>query len=59
MEKLLGMEVSSDLDWKAHISKLCSVLKQRMGLLRRIKNKISKEKLQIVAEAIFTSKIYW
>ena len=51
------MHVSSNLDWKAHIDKLCSILKQPMGLLRRIKHKITKDKLQIVAEAIFTSKI--
>ena len=36
---------------------LCKVLKQRIGLLRRIKYKVNKDKLQIIAEAIFTSKI--
>jgi len=56
-EKLLGLHISSDLDWKVHIDKLCRVLRQRLGLLRRIKYKISGEKLPIIAEAIFTSKI--
>ena len=36
---------------------LCKVLKQRIGLLRRIKYKVNKDKLQIIAEAIFNSKI--
>ena len=37
--------------------KLCTTLKQRLGLLRRIKYKINSHKLQIVAEAIFQSKL--
>ena len=56
-EKLLGVQVSSNLDWNTHIKKLCGSLKQRLGLLRRIKHKIPANKLRIVAEAIFTSKI--
>ena len=56
-EKLLGLQISGNLDWKTHINKLCSTLKQRLGLLKRIKYKISQDKLQVVAEAIFNSKI--
>ena len=56
-DKLLGIQVSSDLDFKCHINGLCDKLKQRLGLLRRIKHKINNDKLQVVAEAIFTSKI--
>ena len=56
-EKLLGIYISADLDWKAHVSHLCTKLKQRLGLLRRIKYKIDNGKLQIVAEAIINSKI--
>ena len=33
------------------------VLKQRIGLIKRIKKKIPKEKLVIIAEAIFNSKV--
>ena len=56
-EKLLGLTINSDLNWSSHVDKLCSNLKQRLGLLRRIKHKINSQKLQIVAEAIFQSKI--
>ena len=56
-EKLLGVHVSSNLDWNTHVEKLCRTLKQRLGLLRRIKQKIPANKLRIVAEAIVTSKI--
>ena len=56
-EKLLGMHVSANLDWKVHIEHLYKVLKQRLGLMRRIRHKIPGEKLQIIGEAIFVSKI--
>ena len=56
-EKLLGVTISSNLDWKTHVDSLCKTLKQRIGLLRRIKYKVNKDKLHIIAEAIFTSKI--
>ena len=56
-EKLLGLQVSSKLNWKVHIEKLCITLRQRLGLLKRIKCKVPRDKLQIIAEAIFTSKI--
>ena len=54
-EKLLGIHVSSSMDWKTHISKLQIKLHQRLGLLRRLKNKVPNSKLKIIAEAIFTS----
>ena len=56
-EKLLGLTVNSDLNWTTHVDKLCTTLKQRLGLLRRIKHKVNSNKLQIIAEAIFQSKI--
>ena len=56
-EKLLGLHVSSSLDWKTHVDKLIPVLKQRLGILRRIKHKIEPSKMKIIAESIFTSKI--
>ena len=42
-EKLLGVTISSNLDWKTHVDSLCKTLKQRIGLLRRIKYKVNKE----------------
>ena len=56
-EKLLGLHINSDLNWNTHVNKLCTTLKQRLGHLRRIKSKINSHKLQIVAEAIFQSKL--
>ena len=56
-EKLLGLTINSDLNWKSHVDKLSTALKQRIGLLRRIKHKINSNKLKIVAEAIFQSKL--
>ena len=56
-EKLLGLNINSDLTWTTHVEKLCATLKQRLGLLRRIKYKINSHKLQLVAEAIFQSKL--
>ena len=56
-EKLLGLHINSDLNWNTHVSKLCTALKQKLGLLRRIKCKTNSEKLQIIAEAIFQSKL--
>ena len=56
-EKLLGVQVSSNLDWSTHVEKLCNTLRQRIGILKRIKHKVPVSKLKILAEAIFTSKI--
>ena len=39
-EKLLGLHINPDLNWNTHVSKLCTTLKQRIGLLKRIKYKI-------------------
>ena len=56
-EKLLGLQVSSSLDWKTHIQHLCSTLKQRLGMLKRIQQRLPREELILVAEAIFNSRI--
>ena len=56
-EKLLGLHINSDLNWSTHVNKLGTTLKQRIGLLRRIKCKINSQKLKIIAEAIFQSKL--
>ena len=56
-EKLLGFHVNSDFNWNTHVDMISIELKKRLGLLKRIKNKIPKNKLIMVAEAIFNSKI--
>ena len=49
--------MSSNLDWSTHVEKLCNTLRQRIGILKRITHIVPVSKLEIVAEAIFTSKI--
>ena len=56
-EKLLGMNISSSLGWDTHVDKLCHTLKQRLTLLTRIKQKVNCQKLKVISEAIFMSKI--
>ena len=56
-EKLLGLHINSDFEWSTHVEKLSIELKKRIGLLRRIRNRIPKNKLRIIADAIFNSKL--
>ena len=56
-EKLLGLHINSDFSWNTHVEKISIELKKRIGLLKRIKNRVPKDKLIIIAEAIFNSKI--
>ena len=56
-EKLLGIHINSNLDWKTHVEKISPVLKSRIGLLKRLSYKVPRDKLFIIAEAIFNSKI--
>jgi hypothetical protein len=56
-ETLLGMKLSSDLTWSDHIQALLSTLRQRIGIIRRLRYKISKAGLKVVVEGIFNSLI--
>ena len=56
-EKLLGLNISSNFNWKTHCEKLASQLNQKVGLLRRMSHRIPTDKVLIVAEAIFNSKV--
>ena len=56
-EKLLGLHINSDFNWSTHVDKISIELKKRIGLLRKIRNRIPKKKLTIIAEAIFNSLI--
>ena len=56
-EKLLGLHINSEFNWSNHIDNISIELNQRIGLLRRIKQRIPKNKLIIIAEAIFNSKL--
>ena len=56
-DKLLGLNIASDFTWKIHCEKLAAQLNQRVGLLRRMRFRIPVEKLLIIAEALFNSKV--
>ena len=56
-EKLLGLNISSDFNWKVHCEKLASQLNQKVGLLRRMRHRVPTKEILIIAEAIFNSKI--
>ena len=54
-EKLLGLHINADFGWSTHVDQLSIELKKRIGLLRRIKKRVPREKIVIIAEAIFNS----
>ena len=56
-EKSLGMQVSNEFNWKLHVDKLMTELNKKIGLIRRIRNRVPRRKLIMIAEAIFSSKI--
>ena len=56
-EKLLGLHINADLKWNSHIDEISSVLRKRIGILKRIKQKVPADKLIIIADAIFNSVI--
>ena len=56
-EKLLGLRINSNLDWKSHIHYLTTTLNQRTALLKRIKLRVHRESLRIIADAIWNSKL--
>ena len=55
--ELLGMKIQGDLNWDCHIEELKRKLRQRIGLLKRLRHVIPKNALKLAAEAIFTSKL--
>ena len=55
LKKPLG--IKSNFEWSTHIEKTVIELKKSIGLLKRIGKKNPKEKLFIIAEAIFNCKI--
>ena len=57
LEKLLGLHINADFVWSTHVDKISIELKKRIGLLKRIKRRVPKEKIVMIAEAIFNSLI--
>ena len=56
-EQLLRLHLNSNFGWNTHVDKISIELKKRIGLLRRIKNRVPQNKLVIIANAIFNSII--
>ena len=52
---LLLLHINADFGWSTHIDQLSIELKKRIGLLRRIRKRVPREKIVIIAEAIFNS----
>ena len=55
-EKLLGLHLNSGFGWKTHVDKISIDLKRRIGLLRRIRNRVPINKLVIIAEIFSTQE---
>lgn len=55
--KLLGMTISSNLQWVDHINDMKQALHYRLFLLRRLRGLIPENSLTQVTEAIFNSKL--
>ena len=43
-EKLLVLHINADFGWSTHIDQLSIELKKRIGVLRRIRKRVPKEK---------------
>ena len=62
-EKLLGVVINNELGWKPHIYGdennlgLIQKLAQRVGIIRKLANKMSRQRLRILAEGFFYSTI--
>ena len=56
-EKLLGLHINADLKWNTHIDEISSELRKRIGILKRIKQKVPVDKLSIIADGIFNTII--
>ena len=58
--KLLGITIDNDQKWKSHVygkNGLISSLNQRLFMIRRISNNIQNERLKLIVDGIWTSKL--
>ena len=56
-EKLLGLHVSREFNWKNHVDKMVVKLNQKVALIRRMRDRLPRRKLIMMAESIFNSKV--
>ena len=58
-EELLGFTYNKGLNWQAHINKLSTELKKRIGILRRLSWQLPQNIMKKMVEPIFMSKLYY
>ena len=49
-EKLLGLHISREFNWKIHVDKLASDLNKKLALIRRMRSRIPRKKLLMVSQ---------
>ena len=54
---LLGMRIAGRLKWDSHVEEMKSILRKRLGLLRRLSYSLPSYALKQIAEGIFSSKL--
>ena len=55
-EKLLGLHVSRDFNWKMHVDKLIIDLNKKIGLMRRVKNRLPRRKVDFSSLRVYCFK---
>ena len=64
-EKLLGVVINNEMTWKNHLhgdtnnAGLIAQLSQRIGILKKLSRRMSKERLKVFASGIFYSKLQY
>ena len=64
-EKLLGVIINNEMTWKNHLhgdtnnTGLITQLSQRIGILKKLSRRMSKERLKVFASGIFYSKLQY
>ena len=55
----LGIEITHDLTWNAHINKIASKISRAVGILNRLKNVLPLQALKQIYHSLVTSRIYY
>ena len=55
----LGIEINSDLNWKKHINIVASKVARAIGVIGRIKHRLSKQTLMLLYDSLISSHIMY